>query len=399
MNCALALSTTKPKNLLILGFGRVGSEVASLLQENKQHQDKILPVFDKIIGTFQSEEDFVLNNNLVQDDIQKIPFCPDALQKVLPHCSHVLVTIPPPIERKPSSAIDENVNDNNDILEQVYDRVVQWLPKKSWIGIISTTGVYGHHDGKWVDEYAPLLCQEGTIASAFRDMEHRWQQRVATMGKSNSKCHHSLYIFRCAGIYGPNSSALHTLYKRGRSDSAIQPVSSTSLILGNKNRTNTASIPNSTKTPKKGITNRIHIKDIARAVVAAMARQPNVNGTCTSYNTNLNNKTQQSCFVYNLADDRPEARDVVMNFAYRLFEAANITLPAKSESNNESTIPSSRRTRRRSAELKLVRNARMKSELLPEEGLLYPSYVEGLRAILVLPGMPWRERLKNKNPR
>ena len=403
---ALALSTpTKPKNLLILGFGRVGSEVASLLRENQHQRDNIHPIFDKIIGTLQSEEDSVLKNcnDIAAYDIQKIPFCSDALQTVLPHCSHVLVTIPPPIKRNPRSKINDNDNENNDLLEQVYDIVVRWLPKKSWIGIISTTGVYGHQDGKWVDEDAPLLCQEGTSASAFRDMEHRWQQRVATMtteGKSNSNSRHKLYIFRCAGIYGPESSALHTLYKRGRSEPAIKTTSSISLVLGNKNQTNSAAIPSNTTTTKSGLTNRIHIKDISRAVVAAMVRQPNANGTYTTHENDLNNKTQRSCFVYNLADDRPEARDVVMKYAAHLFEAANITIPAESESNNSASTPSSsRRARRRSAELKLVNNARMKKELMSDEGFLYPSYVEGLRAILALPDMPWMDRATNKNPR
>ena len=349
----IALSHPKPKlDLLILGLGRVGSEVASSLLAQQ--------AFDiDVIGT-------VLPEDLPKKDgIQTIAFCPEKLQTILPKCSHVLVTIPPPTI-SPTHTPDHTTTDDLHVLEQVYDNVVQLLPESSWIGILSTTGVYGHHGPRtWVNEDAALLCHEGTSASAFRDLETQWQQRV-----EKSDRHHNLAIFRCAGIYGSDSSALHTVYKRGLAAAAVPPK------------------------PSSGITNRIHVKDLARAVIAAMTRQ--CTGSTDDDEEDNNNKTKQrSVSVYNLADDLPESRDTVMTYAAQLLESINVTVPTRNNSNrsnittSSATPSSTRRTQRRSTELKLVSNSRMKKELLAEEGLLYPTYVEGLQAILTLPDMPW----------
>lgn len=60
-----------------------------------------------------------------------------------------------------------------------------------WVGYLSTTGVYGDHQGAWIDETAPLA--PSTKRGQMRvDAEGAW----AELGLP-------LHIFRLAGIYGP----------------------------------------------------------------------------------------------------------------------------------------------------------------------------------------------------
>ncbi|MDZ4094983.1 MAG: SDR family oxidoreductase [Paracoccaceae bacterium] len=63
--------------------------------------------------------------------------------------------------------------------------------KLQWAGYLSTTGVYGDHQGGWVDETTPLA--PGTRRGHQRVLaETQWQ----ALGLP-------LHIFRLAGIYGP----------------------------------------------------------------------------------------------------------------------------------------------------------------------------------------------------
>ena len=60
-----------------------------------------------------------------------------------------------------------------------------------WVGYLSTTGVYGDHQGDWVDEETPLVpSTERGIARV--EAEAAW----TALGVP-------LHIFRLAGIYGP----------------------------------------------------------------------------------------------------------------------------------------------------------------------------------------------------
>lgn len=60
-----------------------------------------------------------------------------------------------------------------------------------WVGYLSTTGVYGNHDGGWVDEDTPLT-------PATRRGELRVKAEAQWRGLDAP-----LHIFRLAGIYGP----------------------------------------------------------------------------------------------------------------------------------------------------------------------------------------------------
>src|SRR5690606_14100592 len=87
------------------------------------------------------------------------------------------------------------------------DPVLAWhetdiaaLESLTWIGYLSSTGVYGDHKGAWVDEESPLnptserALRRAAAEDAWLDVWHRYGLPV--------------HIFRLAGIYGPGRSAI-----------------------------------------------------------------------------------------------------------------------------------------------------------------------------------------------
>lgn len=189
-----------------------------------------------------------------------------------------------------------------------------------WLGYLSTTGVYGDHGGDWVDEQTPLA-PRSERAQRRVEAEARWRalaQRFAF----------PLYIFRLPGIYGPGRSAFDAL------------------------RTGTAR-----RIDKPGqMFSRIHVDDIASALCATFAK--NLPG------------------AYNVSDDEPAPQHAVIAYAAELigipapplepFAAAKKTMSAMAQSFY--------------GESKRVQNAKLKQ--IFGWRLRYPSYREGLKAIL-----------------
>ncbi len=78
-------------------------------------------------------------------------------------------------------------------------RLTDLLPDLRWCGYLSTVGVYGNHDGDWVDEN-----------SECRPVSKRSRQRVAaeeSWQRAAGKCNIPLAILRLSGIYGPGRNA------------------------------------------------------------------------------------------------------------------------------------------------------------------------------------------------
>jgi hypothetical protein len=91
--------------------------------------------------------------------------------------------------------------------------------------------------------------------------------------------------------------------------------------------------------------------------------------------------------IYNLADDEPEARAVVMHYAVELLRSigANILEPV----DGKQKLESSPRSSRRGVERKRVSNRRVKQELVKK--WKHPTYREGLSAILQSTAAPWQK--------
>lgn len=305
-----ALSTTNSgsRQLLVVGLGRVGTDCALMALDH----------FDQVYGTVRNLD----GASMKQDGIERVSFEPESLELIYQKCTHVLITVPQPKQ------LDPNLN-------RLFSSMQLNLPSDTWIGLISTTGVYGNHDGAWVDEDSPLLSKEKSNAALYISYENEWKQSADSRGQR-------LRIFRSAGIYDFSRSALHTVHKNG----FRKPLQETN-----------------------DVTNRIHSLDIARAVLASM-----------------NKEDKDVPFrMYNLTDDAPESRAVVMERAAELLQSVGVTVkePAKP------TDTTSTRGRRRLLDRKLVLNQRMREELIPD-GLLFPTYKEGLKAILKDPTAPWQ---------
>ena len=150
-----------------------------------------------------------------------------------------------------------------------------------WVGYLSTTGVYGDHQGEWVDE-STTLTPSTARGQARVEAEAAWQ----ALGLP-------LHIFRLAGIYGPGRGP----FAKVRKGTARR------IIKDNQ------------------VFSRIHVDDIA-AVVEASIRKPNPGA------------------IYNVCDDDPAPPQDVIEYAADLlglpvppavaFEDADMTPMARS---------------------------------------------------------------------
>lgn len=202
-----------------------------------------------------------------------------------------------------------------------YTAAIRQARHLRWIGYLSSTVVYGNRDGGWVDEDTPP-----------RPTQPRGQRRVeaeTNWAQFAARC--PVDIFRLAGIYGPGRSAFDDL-RAGKARRMIKP--------GHQ-------------------FGRIHRDDIARAVVAAM-RQDRPAGVR----------------ILNLSDDEPsESADVVTEAATLLgIEApAPITFAEASPTMSPMALGFWAENRK---------VASRKTQQALELHWLYPTYREGLRAIL-----------------
>jgi nucleoside-diphosphate-sugar epimerase len=169
----------------------------------------------------------------------------------------------------------------------------------SWVGYLSTTGVYGDHGGEWVDETTPLT-----------PSTERGRARVAAEADWQSIPGLPLHIFRLAGIYGPGRGP----FEKVRSGSARRII-------------------------KPGqVFSRIHVEDIAQTLAASLAHPaPGA--------------------IYNLCDDDPAPPQDVIAYAAEL-----LGLPLPPEVDFEEAVMSPM-ARSFYAESKKVSNARIKREL------------------------------------
>lgn len=188
----------------------------------------------------------------------------------------------------------------------------------SWIGYLSTNGVYGDHGGAWIDETAPLLATTPRAKNRIR-AEEQWRSYARDRSSP-------LTIFRLPGIYGPGRSALDTV-REGRAQRIYKPGQ---------------------------VFSRAHVDDIAAALHAS-----------------LNNPAAGDLF--NIADDEPAPPQDVIEFACALLGVEPPPLIPIEEA------ALSEMARSFYADNKRVSNARMKARLLPS--LEFPTYREGLRAI------------------
>ncbi|KPP84395.1 MAG: nucleoside-diphosphate-sugar epimerase [Rhodobacteraceae bacterium HLUCCO07] len=209
--------------------------------------------------------------------------------------------------------------DGDPVIAELGSGIARLAPHLEWVGYLSTTGVYGDHQGGWVDESTPLA--PGTERGRQRVMaEAQWQATGLP-----------LHVFRLAGIYGPGRGPFSKV-RRGTARRIIKPGQ---------------------------VFSRIHVDDIAQVLAASIAR-PDPGA------------------VYNVCDDDPAPPQDVLAHAAELL---GLPLPPEEDFAEAEMTPMARSFY---AESKRVRNDRIKDELGVR--LLYPSYREGLPALLSAKG-------------
>ncbi|PVA07749.1 SDR family oxidoreductase [Thalassorhabdomicrobium marinisediminis] len=149
--------------------------------------------------------------------------------------------------------------DGDPVLAQLKDEIAARREQFTWVGYLSTTGVYGDHQGGWVDEDTPLA--PSTRRGQLRvEAEAAWQAMDLP-----------LHIFRLAGIYGPGRGP----FAKVRNQTARRII-------------------------KDGqVFSRIHVDDIAQVLAASIAH-PDPGA------------------IYNLCDDDPAPPQDVIAYAAEL---------------------------------------------------------------------------------
>jgi len=201
----------------------------------------LLPSDWRVIGTTRSEDKAA---ELMTLGIEPRIWPGADLTPALDAATHLLISAGPS-------------DDGDPVLNELRDEIAARRDQFEWVGYLSTTGVYGDHDGGWVDESTPLA--PSTKRGQMRvDAEAAWQSLDLP-----------LHIFRLAGIYGPGRGP----FSKVRNGTARRII-------------------------KDGqVFSRIHVDDIAQ-ILAASIIQPNAGA------------------IYNLCDDDPAPpQDVIAHAA------------------------------------------------------------------------------------
>ncbi len=234
----------------------------------------------------------------------------DDFARVLPAATHLLVTAAPGPAGDPVLA--------------AHGAAVR-RARLAWVGYVSTTGVYGDHDGGWVDEATPPAPTQDRTRLRLA-AEQDWAALAADR---------AVDVLRSGGIYGPGRSVLDEL-RDGTARRTVKPGHAFS---------------------------RVHRDDIALAVLAAI-RTAAPNGLRT----------------LNLVDDEPAESAVVVEYGARLLGIE----PPPAVPFAEAEARMSPMARSFWSENRRVANAATKAAL--GIGWRYPSYREGLAAILAEEG-------------
>ena len=166
-----------------------------------------------------------------------------AVRTALENATHILSSVPP-------------MSEGGDSVLLKYGAAIA-ESDVSWVGYLSSTGVYGDTGGAWVDESAPV--GEGR-RTARAEADLAWQA-----------LRDDVRVFRLPGIYGPGRSALERV-EEGKAHRIDLPGQ---------------------------IFSRVHVDDIVDAVIAAFAGPAG---------------------VYNIADDVPASQNDVIEYACDLLQ-------------------------------------------------------------------------------
>lgn len=248
--------------LMIFGAGFSGSAIG----------DRLSSTCEFVGGTTRSDEKFA---TLQRHNITPFNFTgehlSDELRTELQSTTHLIQSISPDKTGDP-------------LIPLLGDDLKTLMPQLEWVGYLSTVGVYGNHDGAWVDE--DTVCKPVSKRSIARlEAEQLWQDICQV-----NNIH--LAILRLSGIYGPGRNTFEN-YRKGTARQLIK---------------------------KDQVFNRIFVDDIAGA--SALLANRNEIG------------------IFNITDDEPAPPQDVVTYAAQLlginppdkidFETADLSPMARS---------------------------------------------------------------------
>ena len=253
------------KTLLCLGYGYTARALARVLLADDW----------RVLGTSRDA--------ISEEGVETLTWPGDEVS--LDGVTHVLCSIAPTADGDP-------------VLAEMRDKIAA-AKDLEWVGYLSTTVVYGDHDGGWVDETTPItpIADRGQVRAGA---EADWQSIDGL----------PLHIFRLAGIYGPGRGPFAKLMS-GKARRIIKPGQ---------------------------VFSRIHVEDIAQ-VLAASIQQPNPGA------------------IYNVCDDLPVPPQDVLSYAAELL---GLPMPTKVPFDEAGMTPMARSFY---SENKRVRNTLIKEEL------------------------------------
>lgn len=223
-------------SLLCFGYGYTAKYLAKHVSLSKC----------EIFGTKRTPEtNYCPENKLLGKDV-KLHRWPDA-ETPLPQADAILVSVPPTELGCPVFA--------------EFSKIKGYFDSKTWIGFLSSTGVYGDLGGGWAFEETPIkpLSDEAKNRAIA---ETQWKEVGA-------------HIFRLPGIYGPGRSTFDRI-RSGKSRRII----------------------------KEGqVFSRAHVEDIANLLALSIAK-PNPGR------------------IYNVADDQPCAPQTLIEHGAKLLKVA-----------------------------------------------------------------------------
>lgn len=229
--------------MLILGAGFSGKAIGALAAGT----------FEKVWGTTRSPAKFpVLSASGLTPLVFDGTTISDELHAILGEITHLVQSISPDAD--------------GDCFLKLRPTLKALMPKLQWAGYLSTIGVYGNHDGAWVDETAaptPLSARSRERVVA----ENQWLE-------AGNRENIAVAVLRLSGIYGPGRNAFVNL-ENGTARRLVK---------------------------KDQVFSRIRVEDIARATLFLIERR--LGG------------------LYNVTDHRPAPAQDVIEYAARLMGVA-----------------------------------------------------------------------------
>lgn len=326
------------KSILFLGFGYVAQFAARYFIKNgykifgtSRNDNSIQHKLQQVkTGIFEGEIMDQLGGICASPiEIELVKFTSSETARIINQVQHIIISTPPATinsnannKTDNKSDIEDNrISDNHIVYDEICDPslalITKHLPKKlQSITYLSSTGIYGDHQGRWVDENTPTSPDNKRNYARLK-AEKTWEELCLEHKIP-------LRILRLSGIYGPGRNPLMRI-KNGTVKSIFKPGQ---------------------------VFCRIHVADITNILFKIISEMPNAQG------------------IFNLVDDYPCSTIEVNKYAAQLL---NMPEPEIIDINNAEL---SEMGKEFYSVCKRVSNQKIKKLLNTE--LIYPSYKEGL---------------------